>query len=603
MVRPMNAEPVSPPPHADALAAVDRVTAALARRGWLFGLLRLGAVLLTVVAVGAFIAQPGAPRFAAIIACGAGVLVLGLVQQSVDDRRRQSEARANYHRRGLDRCTDRWSGGPVTTAPANHPYAHDLDLVGANGLLSRLGSDLSPGGVQQLTTWALDDESPVDPGRAPAVQALARSHEWRARLAAAASGSDDTARIAALAQALEGFQAPGMGLKLLGWALRLSAIGGIIAAGVIGGLDMAFWSLLGAAAVLAPLDLAIASRFAALGDSDRLRPALAALANGMAVAADLAQESEPHLQALGRRCAEAQDGARRLAHHLAAISQRRDPLWTFLVCGPLQLATREAAGLDRWKRQHGQHLSEWCRDLAEAESLAALATWAAEQGGCWPTWSDDGPLIEAKQLAHPLLARSKRTGNDLTLQAGAVWMITGANASGKSTWLRSCALAVVLARLGTTVPAISLRLRPMRIAATMRAGDDIAAGLSRFQAEVASLARAWKRVGEPGAPLLLVLDEILAGTNSHERHLACRALLERLAGSTGATLVSTHDLSLATLAETHPQSVQLGHFADSAAVGSDDLQFDYRLRSGVTRSTNALTVLRRAGIPISDHGN
>ena len=587
------------PPHDAARTTAEANAARLARRGWLLGLARLAAVLSVVLTVGMFIGTPDATRFALIIVASAVVLGLGLALRAVDDQRRRWTARIDHHRRGLERCADRWAAGPVDAAPADHPYAHDLDLVGPLGLLARLGSDLSPAGRQTPSARALDDTTPVQGDRPAAIRSLTTLHDWRARLATALSESGESAPLVGLITALkEGFPAPAIWQRALAWLLRATGAAAFAAALVYWGPDGALTTLLGVAVVLAPIDGGIARRFARLGDSDRLRSALAGLAQGLTVAAELYDHADPLLRRLGTRCAAAQSAARQLARRLAAVAQRRDPLWSFLICGPLQLATHDAVALATWANAHCTDLASWRSDLAEVETLAALATWAAEQGGCWPEWRSDGALLQAQALAHPLLPRTQRRGNDVRLDQGTVWLITGANASGKSTWLRSCALAVVLARLGTTVPAERLSLRPLRIAATMRAGDDLAAGLSRFQAEVAALARAWKRLDHPGEPLLLVLDEILAGTNSHERHLASRALIARLAGASAVTLISTHDLALASLADEHPQRVHLAHFADRAASDSDDLAFDYLLRPGVTRTTNALTVLRRAGIPL-----
>ncbi|MBA3846940.1 MAG: DNA mismatch repair protein MutS, partial [Planctomycetes bacterium] len=236
--------------------------------------------------------------------------------------------------------------------------------------------------------------------------------------------------------------------------------------------------------------------------------------------------------------------------------------------------------------------------IADADALACLATWAAEQGGSWPVIDDAGPTLEFTALAHPLLPRASRVGNDLTFAHGATLIVTGANASGKSTFLRTCALAVVLARAGTTVPAAACRMRRVRLATVMRVQDDLAAGQSRFQAEVHALRRVFDRIALPGPPVVVLFDEILGGTNSHERHIGTAAVLEAVRHCAAGVLISTHDVELCRLAEVDPATVSLGHFADQAEDGGGDLVFDYRLRPGVVRSTNALAVMRAAGLPV-----
>jgi DNA mismatch repair ATPase MutS len=208
----------------------------------------------------------------------------------------------------------------------------------------------------------------------------------------------------------------------------------------------------------------------------------------------------------------------------------------------------------------------------------------------------EGPHLQAENIAHPLIHKDRRIGNDCAITGGDVLLLTGANASGKSTLLRSLALSLLLARAGTTVPAASFRFRPQRLVTVMRVSDDLEAGRSRFQAEVRALAEAVQRAGTAGDPVLVILDEILGGTNSHERHLGTEAIITHLLDAPGPVLVSTHDLELPALAERFPGRVQLAHFADGA--GEEDLSFDYRLRPGVITSTNALKVMRLAGLPV-----
>ena len=171
------------------------------------------------------------------------------------------------------------------------------------------------------------------------------------------------------------------------------------------------------------------------------------------------------------------------------------------------------SGLAQWRAQHSDSVAEWQDVLGRAGALACLATWAAEQGGAWPEFTDTG--FAAEGLAHPLLPHDGRVANAIALPIGQVLLLTGANASGKSTFLRSIALASVMASVGLPVCAQSCRLQPLRVATVMRVGDDLLGGRSRFQSEVLALRQVLDLVDDDDErPVLLALDEILAGTNS-----------------------------------------------------------------------------------------
>jgi len=283
-----------------------------------------------------------------------------------------------------------------------------------------------------------------------------------------------------------------------------------------------------------------------------------------------------------------------------ALSKQGNPLWSYLLGALWFDLCRQATRFDAWAVAHGGKRAAWLEAAAEVDASACLATYVAEQGGAWPQWTASGAPFSATGLTHPLLPPARRVANDVTIDAALVLVVTGANASGKSTFLRSCLLAVVMARLGITVCAQSLVLRPLRVAAAMDARDDLHQDLSRFQAEIGRLRRIIDEVDSPGEPVLVALDEVLSGTNSLERHLGTRAVVAAVRSRAAAVVISTHDLGLAQLEVDLPPPVRVVHFADQTGTlaARPDLAFDYRMRPGVLTSTNALRLLRLAGIAV-----
>jgi len=176
-------------------------------------------------------------------------------------------------------------------------------------------------------------------------------------------------------------------------------------------------------------------------------------------------------------------------------------------------------------------------------------------------------------------------------------VVSGSNMSGKSTFLRSVGTAVVLALAGAPVRAERLSLSPLALGACLRVQDSLRDGASRFFAELLTLQRVVQRCG--GAlPVLFLLDEILNGTNSHDRRIGAEALLRGLLARGAVGLVTTHDLALTAIADGLAPRARNAHFEDELRDGA--LHFDYRLRDGVVARSNALALMRAVGLDFAN---
>jgi len=276
---------------------------------------------------------------------------------------------------------------------------------------------------------------------------------------------------------------------------------------------------------------------------------------------------------------------------------RRSKVWlcTFDILWLWDLHVRRA--LLQWKQTHGSHLKDWFLGISQLEALLSLATYAeAVPDATIPVISDNGLVLSAEGLAYPLLPRDVRVGNDIEIKnAKSVLLVTGSNMSGKSTFLRTVGLAVVMTRMGLPVSAKKFRMREMDVTTCMRVQDSISQGSSKFHAEVTRLKFCVDRAGQN--PLILVLlDEILAGTNSRERHIGTMIVLRDLVENPSVTLIATHDLQLASLADEFPGRIRLVHFRDFVQKGS--MSFDYKMRPGPLPTTNALRVMQSVGFHI-----
>ena len=186
--------------------------------------------------------------------------------------------------------------------------------------------------------------------------------------------------------------------------------------------------------------------------------------------------------------------------------------------------------------------------------------------------------------------------NDVSIGAPAgLWLVSGSNMSGKSTWLRTVGINVVLAQTGAACCARSLSLTPLAVGGTLRVEDDLGRGASRFFAEVTRLKQLFDQSGNE-RPLLFLIDELLSGTNSHDRRIGAEAVLRGLLDRGAIGLATTHDLALTATADALAPAAINVHFADTLTDG--ELVFDYQLKEGVVQRSNALDVMRAVGLPL-----
>jgi hypothetical protein len=491
----------------------------------------------------------------------------------------------------------------------DHEYAYDLDLFGPHSVFERLNACHTGLGRNALAAMLLNTNDVTDLS-APqsAVRELvakvdareALEVELRALIERAGRGVDELAgQTHGLVQWARGPspEPPAPWIPAAAVVLPFLSVAGI---GVWLGLQWPWWT----AAAPYALNLFVATRLKDMGSLmgvfEGVRRTLSSWADTVEAAATFEFDSAPLRDTVGRLGSEhAPDTIRQLGTLADGLSQRRNAFWAMTGNVVLLSDVRARNALARWHQEHGEHLASWMEAVAELEAWSSLAAHAESHAEpVWPEAATDGAMVEAVEIAHPLLPRAGRVGNTGTLtSAGATWVVTGSNMSGKSTFLRALGLGVVFARLGLPVSARSLRIRDLRVVTSMKVEESLHAGSSRFHAEVQRLRRCLDWAAE--GPSLVLLDEILGGTNSAERRLGTVAVLERLRSLDAVTLVSTHDLGLSDVLDLWTTETRVVHFTDRIEDGQ--MIFDYRIKDGRLPSTNALEVMRAEGIPVDVH--
>jgi len=517
--------------------------------------------------------------------------------------RERAERRTRHYEDGLARLEDRWAGhGESGNAwrRADHPFAADLDIFGAGSLFERLCGARTPAGEAHLARWLAEPLLDVEEIRArqAAVEELRPRVDLREDLALL--GEDVASRFeprAALAWGSEP-EPP------VAPAVRAACAAAVVAtlASLVGWATGHAPPLPFLVALLAQSALAFALRQRTAPIVRGAERALRDLSILKELLARIEREPVacPRLASLRRQLETAghapSERIEQLQRRVDLLDARRNQF--FAPLGALLLWTTQLAlAVERWRAECGPALQHWIDAAAEFEALAALAAYAFEcPDDPFPVIEEGGPLFEARGLGHPLLPVERCIRNDLHLGPDRrAWVVSGSNMSGKSTLLRSVGTNAVLALVGAPVRASSLRLSPLVIGASIQVHDSLREGRSRFYAEIERLHQI-VLLAEGRVPALFLLDEILHGTNSHDRRIGAEALVRGLLARGAVGLVTTHDLALAEMADSMGEPIANAHFEDH--LEGNEIHFDYRLRPGVVRKSNALALMRAVGLEV-----
>lgn len=251
---------------------------------------------------------------------------------------------------------------------------------------------------------------------------------------------------------------------------------------------------------------------------------------------------------------------------------------------------------EKWRANYKNEVSNWFDAIAEFEALNSLAAVSyANEDYIFPTITDREFIFEGKNIGHPLIPDVSRVANDFAIEEqGATCIITGSNMAGKSTFLRTLGINAVLAFAGAPVCADDFVISHFHIFSSMRTKDNLEENISSFYAELLRLKMLLEHINVD-KPVFYLLDEILKGTNSVDRHIGAESLILQLNGMNTFGLVSTHDLELGNLAKFNQK---ISNFNFSSSIIDEEIVFDYKLRAGICQSTNASQLMAKIGIQI-----
>lgn len=296
-------------------------------------------------------------------------------------------------------------------------------------------------------------------------------------------------------------------------------------------------------------------------------------------------------------------GTAREAHHeifrlsklSAMLDQRLNLLVNFFLNSFLMYDVHCMIALERWKEKNRDHFNNWIETVGSIETLNSLSAFAFNNPSyCYAIVNDGKPSINAVQLSHPLIPRHEQVANNIIAgEDEKLLLITGSNMSGKSTFLRTLGVNLLLAQCGAPVCAEYFECTPMKILSSIRISDSLHDNTSYFMAELKRLKEIIREL-ETGSPAIVLIDEVLRGTNSDDKTHGSESLIIKLLKYNCLALFATHDLSLSVLEQAYPG--QVSNYCFESTITNGELLFDYKLRRGVATNKNASFLMQKMGI-------
>lgn len=484
--------------------------------------------------------------------------------------------------------------------PASHNYAHDLDIFGRASLYQYINRTTSEQGHQALAKWLLApaDKSGIMERQKAAIE-LIDNVVWRQQLQA--YGMATQINVNTQQKIGNWLTIPNQFSKSY-WKILRFVLPGIITTALllhIAGMMPAQWFYLSVIIFIGLSGYTSKMITPVYLHLNKIVEEISALSNSIAWI-EQQQFHAPLLIKLQQQYAnnnKASEQVRALKQILDRLDYRLNPVVFLPLNTFLFWDLQQAIALEQWKEINKVNVVHWFDTLGQIEALSTIATVSFNHPEWnFPVFTGVDGVFNASGLGHPLIPDNKRVVSSFnTTGTAKLSLVTGSNMAGKSTFLRSVGINIVLAMMGSPVCAKSLMLSPAGVISSMRVTDNLEESTSTFYAELKKLKHIIEAVYR-NEKVFLLLDEILRGTNSLDRHTGSTALIKQLLKHNAVGILATHDLELADLVKEYPSNIHNHHF--DVQVEGEELYFDYKLKEGVCQSLNASILMKKIGIEI-----
>ncbi|WP_423818032.1 DNA mismatch repair protein MutS [Salinimicrobium sp. TIG7-5_MAKvit] len=475
-----------------------------------------------------------------------------------------------------------------------HPYSQDIDLFGRASFFQYLNRSTLIEGKEKLAQLLLSNDINQIELKQEAIKELAEKADWRQNFSALATLVKTETRTATITGWLNNYR--NFVPTFMKWLpLIFSTISGIVITAFfldfIGGIELALWffaGLLITGFFLKRINL-LSTSVSKVQDTFHQYYQLLALIENTTFHSELLKRNKEEIASEKQKASAI---LKKFSRSIDSLDQRNNMIFGMFGNGFLLWDLRYSWKLEQWIKEHGQVVQKWFRAIEFLDAYNSLGNFAFNHPSyVFPELHHDSHISEATQLAHPLLDPEKRIANDFSIEKEQFFIITGANMAGKSTFLRTVSLQILMGNVGLPVCATACHYTPIKLITSMRTTDSLTDDESYFFSELKRLKFVVDEIKTD--KYFIILDEILKGTNSTDKAIGSRKFIEKLVGSNSTGIIATHDLSLCEVSEELPQ---VKNYYFDAEIINDELNFDYRFKKGICQNMNASFLLKKMEI-------
>ncbi|TQD38856.1 MutS-related protein [Haloflavibacter putidus] len=558
-------------------------------------MLRLLIFLLTVF--GVYIAFGNTPYVMGVLVLGIG-LFLSLISRHANlqykkEKLQQLIAINQTELQVLNRNFSSLPDGEEFKNP-QHAFSQDIDLFGKRSFFQYLNRTALSSGKQQLADYLTGNAIKNIPHKQDAVKNLAKLIDFRQNFTAVAGMVKTKIRNSVIIDWLRNYQA--FVPKIFKWLPTVFTIASALlivafSFNFISGWFLGGWLLLGWLIVSRYLKKVgqLSSYVSEVQNTFQQYYLLLELLENTSFEAEILQEKKASIQTETKKASVL---LKEFSKRIDALERRNVLIFGQLMTGLMLWDLKQAYHLEQWLIQHQQRVENWFETIDFFDAYNSLGNFAYNHPNyVFPEIEQSNTVLKATEAAHPLLNSQEAVTNDFKIDQHEFFIVTGANMAGKSTFLRTVSLQIVMANVGLPVYAKTCSYSPIQLITSMRTVDSLADEASYFYAELSRLKFIVERL--KNETYFIILDEILKGTNSTDKAIGSRKFIEKLVGSQSTGIIATHDLSLCEVAEELPQ---VKNYYFDAEIIQDELHFDYTLKKGICKNMNASFLLKKMEI-------
>jgi ABC-type multidrug transport system fused ATPase/permease subunit len=477
----------------------------------------------------------------------------------------------------------------------NHAYSHDIDLFGEYSFFFYLNRTVTQEGRTKLAQTLSSHEIDSIPSKQEALKELTKHVEWRQHFSALASlvrVKDSTKDVGSF---ITNYQTvfSGVTRKLpLFFSIASLVVIGLTVASILSFTILTLWFFVGLG-ITGYFFKRTQQIYTASGNAKETFRQYYPLLEQIEKIEFASQRLKEQQEKIQVREEKASQIFKKFSEILHAFDQRNNIVIAIFGNAFFLWDLRNACRVERWIEQYQKVVHEWFEVVSFFDAHNSLANFCFN----YPQYqfpevvTDHHTVVNAKSLGHPLLNASTRIDNDFEIHSGKFFIVTGANMAGKSTFLRTVGLSLIMANIGLPVCAKRFQYRPIKLITSMRTSDSLAQNESYFYAELKRLKYIVAQM--KNEEYFIILDEILKGTNSKDKAAGSRKFVEKLVSFNSTGIIATHDISLCDL---EAEYEEIDNYFFEAEIKDDELYFDYQLKLGVCKNMNASFLLKKMDI-------